>query len=68
MGPDMPPPQGSLSGRRSLTSLSSLCQVLLDCAPRLGQELEAISFSFFCDKMARMFIPHFQEHLYRLRK
>ena len=53
----------------SLSSLSSLCsQVLLDSAPRVGQELEEVSFSFFCDKMARMFVPHFQEHLYRLRK
>ena len=43
-------------------------KTLLDSAPRLGAELEEASFSFFCDKMARMFVPHFQEHLYRLRK
>lgn len=35
-------------------------QVLLDTVPRIGHELDSTSFSFFCDKMARMFVPRFQ--------
>ncbi|GAX83739.1 hypothetical protein CEUSTIGMA_g11164.t1 [Chlamydomonas eustigma] len=50
------------------TFVLTIRKVLLDCAPRLGKELEEVSFSFFCDKMARMFVPHFQEHLYRLKR
>jgi hypothetical protein len=40
-------------------------QVLLDCAPRLGLELDRTSFSFLCDKMARLFVPRLYDALYR---
>jgi hypothetical protein len=39
--------------------------VLLDCAPRLGLELDKTSLSFLCDKMARMFVPRLYEAVYR---
>jgi hypothetical protein len=40
-------------------------KVLLDCAPRLGLELDRTNFSFLCDKMARMFVPRFHDYVYR---
>mmetsp|Transcript_28777 Transcript_28777/g.63416 ORF Transcript_28777/g.63416 Transcript_28777/m.63416 type:complete len:903 (+) Transcript_28777:134-2842(+) len=50
------------------TFVNNIRKVLLDSAPRLGAELSETSFSFLCDKMARMFVPRFQEHVYRLKK
>lgn len=43
-------------------------KVLLDCAPRLGMELDRTHFSFFCDKMVRMFVPRYADSVYKLRK
>jgi hypothetical protein len=40
-------------------------KVLLDCAPRLGLELDRTNFSFLCDKMARMFVPRFHDYVFR---
>lgn len=48
--------------------VGTLRMVVLDSARRLGQELDPVTMSFFCDKMVRMFIPRFQEHLYRLKR
>eukprot|EP00798_Chlamydomonas_sp_ICE-L_P005789 gene5789-2585_t len=48
--------------------VNTLRRSLLDCAPRLGDLLDPTSFSFLCDKMARMFVPRFTEHVYRIRK
>ena len=41
--------------------------MLLDTVPRIGHELDSTSFSFFCDKMARMFVPRFQVCLHASR-
>ena len=40
----------------------------METAPRLGRELDPVNFSFFCDKMARTFVPAYQEHLYKLKR
>ncbi|KAG1671687.1 hypothetical protein FOA52_007478 [Chlamydomonas sp. UWO 241] len=48
--------------------VASIRQVLLDSAHRLGNELDATSFSFLCDKMARVFVPRLSEHILRLRR
>lgn len=43
-------------------------RVLGEAAPRLGPAMDKYQFSFFCDKMARMFVPRYMDAMYRLRK
>lgn len=43
-------------------------QLLTDAAPRLGAALASSHFSFFCDKMARMFVPRYLDCVFRLKK
>ncbi|GFR43120.1 hypothetical protein Agub_g4124 [Astrephomene gubernaculifera] len=48
--------------------VNSMRKVLLDCGPRLGAALDAANLCFFCDKMARMFVPRLHDALFRLRR
>lgn len=50
------------------TFVNIIRKVLMDTAPRIGRELDSTNFSFLCDKLARMFVPSFQEHFARLKK
>lgn len=43
-------------------------KVLLDMVPRLGRELSALHFVFWAEKLARIFVPHFVDAIYRLRR
>ena len=43
-------------------------KLLNEVAPRLGTALDKLQFSFFCDKMGRMFVPRFIDAIYKLRK
>lgn len=43
-------------------------KLVTDVAPRLGAALDKTQFSFFCDKMGRMFVPRFIDTIYKLRK
>lgn len=43
-------------------------KLLSEVAPRLGATLDKTQFSFFCDKMGRMFVPRFIDAVYKLRK
>ena len=48
--------------------VSAARRVLTEAAPRLGAALDKSQFGFFCDKMARMFIPRYIDTIYKLRK
>eukprot|EP00798_Chlamydomonas_sp_ICE-L_P013814 gene13814-19730_t len=48
--------------------VNTIRKVVKDCAPRLGQLLDRASFSFLCDKMARMFITRFSETVVHIRR
>jgi hypothetical protein len=50
------------------TFVNIIRKVLMDTAPRIGRELDSTNFSFLCDKMARMFVPSYQDHFARLKK
>ncbi|MEW5303964.1 MAG: hypothetical protein WDW36_006607 [Sanguina aurantia] len=43
-------------------------KVLLECAPRIGEGLDRVNFSFFCDKLARSFVPRLHEGVLRLKR
>lgn len=43
-------------------------KLITEVAPRLGSTLDKTQFSFFCDKMGRMFVPRFIDAIYKLRK
>lgn len=42
--------------------------LIAEAAPRLGAALDAAQFTFFLDKLARMFVPRFIDTIYKLRK
>lgn len=48
--------------------VSAARTILAEAAPRSGSALDRSQFGFFCDKMARMFVPRFIDTIYRLRK
>ncbi|MEW5319490.1 MAG: hypothetical protein WDW38_010638 [Sanguina aurantia] len=48
--------------------VNTIRKVLLDCAPRIGEGLDRVNFSFFCDKMARSFVPRLHEAVLRLKR
>lgn len=48
--------------------VSTIRNVLRDCGPRLGGDLDEADFGFFCDKMVHGFVPRFYETIFKLRR
>eukprot|EP00803_Ostreobium_quekettii_P001132 evm.model.scf_469.3 EVM.evm.TU.scf_469.3 scf_469:18127-25928(-) len=51
-----------------LSYVSTIRNVLRDCGPRLGSDLDEADFGFFCDKLVHGFVPRFYETFFKLRK